>query len=604
MADIIASVSDPDPSSIVLTGNGNTVEVLAGVALGSPASDFSISGKEGSNSVVRVQGSVEGSDQSVINFLGSVGNSVVVGQAGQVLGGTGATVKVSRDARISNAGEIENAQGIAIDFSDVVGGSVKNSGTIFGERGGVEFTGRSGSSAVFENQGSIVAGDGADDPASVEFRNEAVFSIAGTLRVVNGGTITSTGETASGISAWDSNQSSPSSSEIVNSGTIRSAHRWGLDLSHLGGVSTLDNTGTITGMVGAIAGSRGTDVIDNDGDISGRIALGAGNDIYRGVAGRALGVIDGGDGDDEIAGGRNADVLRGGNGNDTLQGNDGTDSFDGGAGSDTVVYTTNTTPVRVDLPAGLVTFPGQKWKPESLALIENAQGGSGGDILIGDGTANRLAGNGGHDVIDAGNGADTVDGGAGNDRIAGGAGPADLRDVIYAGSGHDTVDAGYGNDAVYGMDGNDVLSGGFGADELAGNAGNDTLGGSALSDLLYGNDGSDFLNGGFGYDRVNGGSGADRYYHLGVAGHGSDFIQDYRADDGDLLLFGDPVADADDFKVNFARTPDAGAGAIADAFVIYRPTGQIIWALIDGQAQDEIHLAIGDPSGGIYDLLA
>ena len=53
--------------------------------------------------------------------------------------------------------------------------------------------------------------------------------------------------------------------------------------------------------------------------------------------------------------------------------------------------------------------------------------------------------------------------------------------------------------------------------------------GSALSDLVSGNAGNDFVNGGFGNDRINGGSGADRFFHLGIRGHGSDFVQDYNA---------------------------------------------------------------------------
>ena len=35
--------------------------------------------------------------------------------------------------------------------------------------------------------------------------------------------------------------------------------------------------------------------------------------------------------------------------------------------------------------------------------------------------------------------------------------------------------------------------------------------------------------------------------------------------------------------------------------MIYRPTGQIIWALVDGAGQDEINLKIG---GNTFDLLA
>jgi len=72
------------------------------------------------------------------------------------------------------------------------------------------------------------------------------------------------------------------------------------------------------------------------------------------------------------------------------------------------------------------------------------------------------------------------------------------------------------------------------------------------------------------------------------------------------LVFGNTSASADDFQVNFAHTAnDAGERSgdddVAEGFVIYRPTGQIMWALVDGAGQDEINLKIG---GDVFDLLA
>jgi len=98
---------------------------------------------------------------------------------------------------------------------------------------------------------------------------------------------------------------------------------------------------------------------------------------------------------------------------------------------------------------------------------------------------------------------------------------------------------------------------------------------------------------------VNGGTGADRFFHLGVAGHGSDWVQDYNAAEGDVLMFNLTV-ERDQFQVNFSETANAGQAGIEEAFVIYRPTGQILWALVDGAAQSEINLLSG---GVIYDLL-
>ncbi|MFC3615311.1 hypothetical protein ACFORG_16250 [Lutimaribacter marinistellae] len=250
--------------------------------------------------------------------------------------------------------------------------------------------------------------------------------------------------------------------------------------------------------------------------------------------------------------------------------------------------------------------------PDALDLdgteeADELQGGPGKDTLRGYEGDDRLLGYGGNDSIDAGPGTDTINGGDGDDSLVGGPAAAedDLRDVIFAGAGNDLADGGGGNDLIYGQEGNDTLAGGFGADELQGQGGNDVITGGALSDLVFGGAGDDFVNGGFGYDRINGGDGADRFFHLGVADHGSDWVQDYDATEGDVLVFGQ-AATADQFQINLAHTatPDgvrSGDASVQEAFVIYRPTGQIMWALVDGEGQESINLQIG---GEVFDLLA
>ncbi len=248
---------------------------------------------------------------------------------------------------------------------------------------------------------------------------------------------------------------------------------------------------------------------------------------------------------DQMIGSARDDHLIGLGGDDTLLGNDGNDSLDGGPGVDLL------------------------------------QGGAGDDTLF------------------AGDGSDTAIGGAGKDVVHAGDTEHDLRDVVYGGDGDDSIDGGYGNDILRGDAGNDTIVGGFGVDQILGGDGDDVLTGQAWSDLIYGGTGSDFINGGFGYDRVNGGTGADRFYHLGVANHGSDWIQDYSAAEGDVLQFG-AAADPDDFQVNFTETANAGLAGVEEAFVIYRPTGLILWALPDGAAQERLLLML---EGELTDLL-
>ena len=222
-----------------------------------------------------------------------------------------------------------------------------------------------------------------------------------------------------------------------------------------------------------------------------------------------------------------------------------------------------------------------------------------GDKLSALGGNDTLRGEDGDDHLFGGDGSDTLNGGDGDDFIFGGATSADRRDVIYGGNGDDWVDAGYGNDDVYGGFGNDNLKGDFGADNVNGQGGNDTLGGGAFSDVLHGGDGDDFLNGGFGFDRLNGGAGADQFFHAGVEGHGCDWIKDYSYAEGDTLGFGQSGATPPLFKVHLAETEGAGEAGIPEAFVVYRPTGRIVWALVDGGGEDTLTLIV---SGQAYDI--
>ncbi len=220
--------------------------------------------------------------------------------------------------------------------------------------------------------------------------------------------------------------------------------------------------------------------------------------------------------------------------------------------------------------------------------------------LTGTSGNDRLDGQAGNDTLDGGDGVDTLIGGEGNDSIIGGTSVNDLRDVLFGGDGNDTIDGGYGNDELRGDAGNDDIAGGFGADTVIGGTGDDVMTGSAFGDLIFGGDGFDFVNGGFGSDRVNGGADGDRFFHLGIADHGSDWIQDYNAAEGDVLVYGG-AATRDQFQVNVTNTASAGADGVDEAFVIYRPTGQILWALVDGDGQSEINIRIG---GQEFDLLA
>lgn len=232
------------------------------------------------------------------------------------------------------------------------------------------------------------------------------------------------------------------------------------------------------------------------------------------------------------------------------------------------------------------------------------RGGAGNDIILGAEGNDRLLGQTGNDLLRGGDGNDTLNGAEGADTIFGGDSDNDLGDWIFAGESTDLVDAGAGNDIVYGEGGADTISGGAGTDFLAGQDGNDVIAGNGLSDQIFGNAGDDFINGGFGFDRLNGGEGADKFYHLGVADHGTDWIQDYSAEENDVLVFGQSDASIDDFVVHMNHADREGGerpgdDAIEEVFVDYN--GQVIFALVDGAAQSSIIINIG---GTEYDLFA
>ncbi len=71
------------------------------------------------------------------------------------------------------------------------------------------------------------------------------------------------------------------------------------------------------------------------------------------------------------------------------------------------------------------------------SLIENAKGGSGNDVILGNQGRNFLMGNGGNDKLTGAEGRDKLDGGRGNDVLTGGT-EADIF-IFKKGYGRDTI---------------------------------------------------------------------------------------------------------------------------------------------------------------------
>ena len=130
-------------------------------------------------------------------------------------------------------------------------------------------------------------------------------------------------------------------------------------------------------------------------------------------------------------------------------------------------------------------YAARLFKGDDRALIENAVGGDGDDVIRGNRAENHLSGGGGMDSL-----------------------------FGFA-----------GRDILIGKNGADFLSGGRGGDKLKGGGWHDELQGGAGWDILFGGAGDDLLIGGAGKDKMHGGVGRD-LFRFG-AGDGVDRIFDF-----------------------------------------------------------------------------
>jgi Ca2+-binding RTX toxin-like protein len=244
--------------------------------------------------------------------------------------------------------------------------------------------------------------------------------------------------------------------------------------------------------------------------------------------------------------------------------------WDGG-GTDTLDFSGYGQNQRVDLRQGAVSDVGPNIGSVTIAMgavIENAIGGSGDDLLRGNAAANVLQGRAGNDLLSGADGADTLYGGGGDDLLLGGAGDdviwADLgvdrlygddgADLLIGEAGADELWGGTGDDRAYGGSGRDLLVGEAGADELWGGEDDDKVYGSAGADMLIGEGGDDELWGGEQDDRLYGSAGNDLLVGEGgrdleFGGEGDDLVLGFGGNDdlygeaGNDRLYGDQEND-------------------------------------------------------------
>ncbi|MGH8054436.1 MAG: M10 family metallopeptidase C-terminal domain-containing protein [Stenotrophomonas sp.] len=194
------------------------------------------------------------------------------------------------------------------------------------------------------------------------------------------------------------------------------------------------------------------------------------------------------------------------------------------------------------------------------AVIENAIGTQGADVIHGNAATNKLVGGAGNDHLyghegndrlEGGDGNDVLDGGIGADTMIGGAGNDiyyvdNVADVVIeaVGGGTDTIhlsidciDAGKYKNVE-----NFTAAEGGSTRSIMGNGLNNLMIGNSDLNILQGCDGDDVLVGGKGDDRLYGGRGNDTF--LFGRGDGNDTI--YRGittpDDIDTLSFRDGIS--------------------------------------------------------------
>jgi Ca2+-binding RTX toxin-like protein len=202
---------------------------------------------------------------------------------------------------------------------------------------------------------------------------------------------------------------------------------------------------------------------------------------------------------------------------------------DSDGGIDTLNAAAVTSASTLDLRAGATSIiAGKALKIANATVIENAWGGDGADLIVGNGSANRLYGARGDDVLEGGAGDDSLDGGSGSD-VARFTGNRSRYTITIENGAYRVTDSqagGDGSDLLLNVetirfaDGLYSLTGETTpppppppppppSTDINGTAGDDVLEGSSADEQLYGKDGSDRLRGRAGADRLDGGNGVD-----------------------------------------------------------------------------------------------
>lgn len=274
---------------------------------------------------------------------------------------------------------------------------------------------------------------------------------------------------------------------------------------------------------------------------------GTGNDTIAGIGGSNT--IHGHDGNDFISAGYGSSLLYGGNGNDTLWGQ-GLTNFFGEEGDDVIKAITT-------IPAASQFMDVWSGNPGNSVLDNQISSRGNLENLY---SADTISGGPGNDVIEVNSLFNAIDGGAGDDIIRIMISQIDSDIFADGSSGHDRIEISpwsrqtqyydlpvrisdasaylvnfeeisingsdvndyvsltgfsYSDSEIWGWNGTDFLKGGDGIDTMHGGPGNDLLDGGPGLDHIFGDEGSDVIFESSGNDIVDGGPGNDLMLFFG-----------------------------------------------------------------------------------------
>ena len=354
------------------------------------------------------------------------GDDILIGGIGAdaLLGGDGVDRAQYNDATAGLTADLQNA---AANTGIAAGDTYSSIENLYGSNFGDVLRGNSGANAIW----------GADGVDTIYGRegDDTLFGGAGN-DILDGGAGADLMQGGADNDSYVVENAGDQMAEALNGGTdtvfSTVSFTLGANVENLTltGIANLNAGGNFLNNV--LTGNAGANVLDGgagtadwadyaDKAMAVLVGLNGATDAIVKVGGVAEDTIvnienlQGGSADDVLTGDGQANELRGLGGNDILRGGAGKDVLDGGAGTmDWADYADKVVAVSVALNGAtnaIVTVGGVA--EDTIRNIENVQGGSGNDVLFGDGLANELRGLGGNDILRGGAGKDVLDGGAG-----------------------------------------------------------------------------------------------------------------------------------------------------------------------------------------------